>query len=113
MQLPSAVSRVQSACVHAAKHRAPEIAAPLHVSQNSALLPNTLARISAVAAVTLRLLLQGSLTCLRCTPIASASAVCVRPIGYMNSSTTILPGLAGLRFVISMDLHLGARRIFL
>src|SRR6266568_3796937 len=57
---------------------------------------------SAVGAVTLRRLLHNSLTCLRCTPIASAKAPCVRPIGSMNSSTRISPTLAGLRFVVSM-----------
>src|SRR6266567_4393913 len=57
---------------------------------------------SAVGAVTLRRLLHSSLTCLRCTPIASAKAPCVRPIGSMNSSIRISPTLAGLRFVVSM-----------
>jgi protein PsiE len=42
-------------------------------SQNSGLLPNTRARMSAVGAVTLRRLLQSSFTCLRCTPMAAAS----------------------------------------
>ena len=51
------------------------------LSQKSALLPNTRARMRAVAAVTLRRSLHSSLTCLRCTPMASASAPCVRPTG--------------------------------
>src|SRR5450759_484030 len=71
-------------------------------SQKSGLLPNTRARISAVGAVTLRRSLHSSLTCLRCTPIASASAPCVSPIGAMNSSIRISPRLAGLRFVVNM-----------
>src|SRR5208337_4639069 len=57
---------------------------------------------SAVGAVTLRPSLHNSLTCLRCTPIASANAVCVRPSGCMNSSVRISPTETGLRFVISM-----------
>src|SRR6266700_1432163 len=72
------------------------------LSQKSGLLPNTRARMSAVAAVTLRRSLHCSLTCLRCTPMASANAPCVRPIGFMNSSTRISPIVAGLRFVINM-----------
>ena len=46
-------------------HRLPQIAAPLHVEPEVGLLPNTRARISAVAAVTLRPLLHSLLTCLR------------------------------------------------
>ena len=69
-------------------HGIPKIAAPLHVQPKSGLLPNTRARISAVGAVTLRRSLHSSLTCLRCTPIASASAPCVSPNGSMNSSLT-------------------------
>src|SRR6266576_1319093 len=34
--------------------------------------------------------------------MASASAPCVRPIGFMNSSARISPIVAGLRFVINM-----------
>jgi hypothetical protein len=45
------------------------------LSQKSGLLPNTRARMRAVAAVTLRRSLHSSLTCLRCTPMASASAL--------------------------------------
>ena len=74
------------------------------LSQNSGLLPNTRARIRAVGAVTALRLLHNSLTCLRCTPMASARASCVRPIGRMNSSTRISPAVAGLRLVISMGL---------
>ncbi len=59
-------------------------------------------RRGSVAAVTLRRSLHCSLTCLRCTPMASANAPCVRPIGFMNSSTRISPIVAGLRFVINM-----------
>ena len=44
------------------------------LSQNSGLFPKTRPRISAVAAVTFRRSLHNSLTCLRGTPIASASA---------------------------------------
>jgi hypothetical protein len=49
-------------------------------------LPNTRARMRVVGAVTALRLLHNSLTCLRCTPIASAKASCVRPIGRMHSS---------------------------
>ena len=88
-------------------------------NQNSGLLPNTRASMSAVGAVTLRRSLQSSLTCLRCTPIASASAPCVSPIGSMNSSINISPTLAGLRLVVNVihltnsygrpDIHLSLR----
>src|SRR3546814_20900157 len=56
----------------------------------------------AVGAVILRRALHSSFTCLRCTPIASASAPCVKPRGRMNSSTRISPTVAGLRLVVSM-----------
>src|SRR5258707_4585797 len=71
-------------------------------SQNSGLLPKTRARMSAVGAVTVRRSLQSSLTCLRATPIASASVPWVKPIGSMNSSVRISPTVAGLRVVINM-----------
>jgi hypothetical protein len=74
-------------------------------SQKSGVLPKTRARMSAVAAVTLRRLLQNSLTCLRCTAIAWASAPCVSPICFMNSSIKISPTLAGLRFVLNTVHH--------
>src|SRR5581483_12114249 len=83
-------------------HRLPKVAAALYVQPEIRAVENTRARMSAVAAVTLRRSLHSSLTCLRCTPMASASAPCVRPSGFMNSSTRISPGVAGLRFVISM-----------
>src|SRR5947209_7192830 len=56
----------------------------------------------AVAAVTFRRSLHSSLTCLRCTPMASASAPWVKLSGRMNSSVRISPTVAGLRFVVSM-----------
>ena len=69
-------------------------------SQKSGLLPKTRARMSAVAAVTVRRSLHNSFTCFRETPMASASAAWVRPSGTMNSSTRISPTPAGLRLVI-------------
>jgi hypothetical protein len=71
-------------------------------SHKSGVLPNTRARMRAVAAVTLRRLLQSSLTCLRRTPMASVTAPWVRSRGCMNSSSRISPTVAGLRFVVSM-----------
>lgn len=68
--------------------------------QKSGLFPKTRARISAVGAVTVRRLLQSSFTCFRGTPIAKASAPCVRAIGSMNSSVRISPTVTGLRLVI-------------
>jgi len=70
-------------------------------NQKSGLLPNTRARMSAVGAVTALRLLHSSLMCLRCTPIASANAPCVRHIGSMNSSIRISPTLAGLRLAVN------------
>ena len=61
---------------------------------------------SAVWAVTLRRSLQSSFTCLRWTPMASASAAWVRPSGRMNSSVRISPTVAGLRLVVSISSHL-------
>ena len=46
-------------------HRFPQVCPRWTLSQKSGLLPNTRARISAVAAVTARRLLHSSLTCLR------------------------------------------------
>src|SRR6202030_4683122 len=60
-------------------------------SQNSAELPKTRARISAVSAVTLRRFLHSSLTCLRGNPVISASSLCVIFSGSRNSSTRISP----------------------
>ena len=48
-------------------------------SQKSALFPKTRESISAVGTVTARRLLHSSFTCLRGTPMASASAAWVRP----------------------------------
>src|ERR1700681_2313853 len=68
------------------------------LSQKSAPLPNTRAGISEVGAVTLRRSLHSSLTCLRCTPVPSANATGVRPIGAMNSSIRISPHAGRLAF---------------
>ena len=59
-----AASRVDPLALAGTVHRLPQIAAPLHVQPEVGLLPKTRARMSAVAAVTVRQSLHDSLTCL-------------------------------------------------
>jgi hypothetical protein len=83
-----------------AVHCLPQIVAPLRVQPVIGAVAEYARENERVAPVTERRSLHNSLTCLRCTPIAPASAACVRPIGRMNSSTRISSTVAGLRFVI-------------
>jgi len=70
-------------------HRFPQVASPLHIEPEIRAVAehageNERGRRGHIAAVVAQLI-----DCLRCTPMASASAPWVRPIGFMNSSTRI------------------------
>jgi hypothetical protein len=57
---------------------------------------------SAIAAVTFLRLLHNSLTCFALNAHGLGQRGLGQPIGRMNSSLSISPTVAGLRFVVSM-----------
>lgn len=71
-------------------------------SQNSGEVPSAAANLMAMGAVNPPWSLTSRLTEFRCTPMASASSLISMPLGSRNSSTSILPVVTGLRFVVLM-----------